>query len=277
MLARNLSLIAHPLLSACVVAVHEETDEIAVAEAFDRVVVDLDSGSVTVTGDGVGDVVVAARLTWVGEDCPAFDARVRDGTLYVEGRCDSPNLGFCGVDVSFAVPPDLPVEVTTGSGDVRLQAVGAVGAETGSGDVEIEGAAGAVDVETGSGDVSVSEVDGQADVVSGSGNLRLDDVAGAVRAETGSGDVDAFGIGGRTASFTIGSGYLVLRMAGDFEQVVGETGSGDVDLTVPGGEYLLDVETDSGDVDLYGVQDARDAAAAIWLRSGSGDITVTGR
>jgi hypothetical protein len=229
------------LPAACVVAVHDDTDEILVAEAFDRVVVDLDAGGVILTAGEGGDVVVVADLTWVGQTCPSFDARVRDGVLVIDGRCDGTDLGWCSVDVEAAVPPGLPVEVRTGAGDVVLERAGEVDVETGSGDVGIEGA------------------------------------AGSVRVETGSGDVSAWGIAGRTASFTSGSGDLVLRVVGSFEQVIGETGSGDVDLEVPAGAYLLDLDTGSGDVEWWGVDDDPGAGAAIWLRSGSGDITVTGR
>lgn len=229
------------LPAACVVAVHDDTDEIPVAEPFDRVVVDLDAGGVILTAGDGEEVVVTADLRWVGQTCPVVDAQVRDGVLVIDGRCDGTDLGWCSVDVEAAVPPGLPVEVRTGAGDVDLERVGDVDVETGSGDVGIEGA------------------------------------QGSVRVETGSGDVSARRIAGRTASFTSGSGDLVLQVAGSFEQVIGETGSGDVDLEVPEGAYLLDIDTGSGDVDLWGVDDDPGASAAIWLRSGSGDITVTGR
>ncbi len=191
------------LLTSCVVEIHDASLEIPVRDPFDRVVVDLPAGDVTLTGEGTGDVTVTADLTWVGADCPTVEARVRDDTLFVEGGCQEPALGWCTVDVQAALPAGLPVEVRTGSGDVVLTNLSPSIMETGSGD-------------------------------------------------------------------------LVVEMRAHFEEIEGITGSGDVDLTVPAGTYRLDLDTGAGDVDIRRVSDDPQASSEIRVRTGCGDITVTG-
>ncbi|MBN1337326.1 MAG: DUF4097 family beta strand repeat protein [Deltaproteobacteria bacterium] len=218
----SLSCLPCLLLASCVVEVHDTSERVSVQEPFDRVVVALDSGDVTLNGGGAESVTVRADLAWVGGACPTWDAWVEDGTLYVEGGCQEPALGWCAVDIQAELPAGLPVEIRTGSGDVGIEGLGSAQVETGSGDVEVLDGAVAVDVESGSGD-------------------------------------------------------LVVEMAAPFDRIEGRTGSGDVDLTVPAGAYVLDLDTGSGGVDIQRVACDSEAVSLIRVRTGSGDITLTGR
>ena len=124
--------------------------------------------------------------------------------------------------------------------EIRVPAGVAVNAETGSGDVELEGNLGPVSLQTGSGDV-------EADIATTS------DLA----TRTGSGDME-------------------LRFASVPNLISANSGSGDVDIQVPNGQaYDVDSQTGSGDTDIV-VQRQDLADHQIQVKTGSGDITVSG-
>jgi putative adhesin len=115
----------------------------------------------------------------------------------------------------------------------------------------------AVRIDGGSGDISATGLRGRVILSSGSGDVRARDLASSeVRLATGSGDVSA----------TFERRPRSLRAT---------AGSGDVSLDVPAGRYRLDTSTGSGDrsIDSSVAADAA-ASAAIYARTGSGDLSV---
>lgn len=145
----------------------------------------------------------------------------------------------CSVDFRVAIPAELALTVSTGSGDV-----------------DVRGVAGAVTVSAGSGDIAVADAAAPVSVRAGSGDITLENVAGrTVDARTGSGDIDAA-----------------------FEQVPVEvrarTGAGDVSLVLPGSAaYAVDVDTGAGD-ETVTVDMAASSPNRIYVRTGSGDVSV---
>ena len=124
--------------------------------------------------------------------------------------------------------------------EIRVPAGVAVTAETGSGDVELEGNLGPVSLQTGSGDV-------EADITTTSD----------LTTRTGSGDME-------------------LRFGSAPNLISADSGSGDVDIQVPKGQaYDVDTQTGSGDTDIV-VQRQDLADHQIQVQTGSGDITVSG-
>ena len=79
--------------------------------------------------------------------------------------------------------------IGTGSGDVRIGLASSAAVKTGSGDIAVERCRDDARLETASGDVHVSELGGRARVSSASGDVELGSVEGDVHLKTASGDV----------------------------------------------------------------------------------------
>lgn len=249
------------VLPACVIAdVETAREDFVTDEPFTEVVLDLDSGDVTVVGDAEATVATGAIYTsWAGKP-PEVTHYVEQGVLHVTARCE-PLQFVCDVDLELTVPAGVSVTADTGSGDVSVADVtGDVDVASGSGDLDLAGLAGRVDAETGSGDVSIC------------------DVTGDLYVDTGSGDVQATGLESLQVITSTGSGSVVLEMVSAFEALDAESGSGDLLLTVPAGHYDLALDTGSGDVVVDpSVVDDLAANARVRGTTGSGDITVLGR
>jgi hypothetical protein len=171
----------------------------------------------------------------------------------------------------------LYLEITVPA-DTRIRAL------ADSGDIRVEGIAGAVDCETDSGDVELSAIHGNVRASADSGSIRIREVAGRVNAEADSGDIEALEIAGEIEAATdsgdirisqtvaapvraeADSGGIRVQLApGAGYNVSAETDHGritvpemewrtrskqEVDGRIGGGGPLVDLETDSGDIDI---------------------------
>lgn len=147
------------------------------------------------------------------------------------------------VRLSLQIPPGLPLEVKSASGDVStLDLAGPLALETSSGDVTVIGSRGPVTVTTSSGDVEGRDLS-SVQARSGSGSLRFENVSGPLAARTA-------------------SGAITVRGAADSVSV--RSVSGDIDVNAaPRG---VTASTTSGSID------ARDVARFAALSAGSGDV-----
>ena len=110
----------------------------------------------------------------------------------------------------------------------------------------------------------------------GSGDVELEGNLGLVSLQTGSGDVEADITTTRDLTTRTGSGDLELRFGSVPDLISVESGSGDVDLEVPNGQrYDVDSQSGSGDTDIV-VQRQDGADQRIQVKTGSGDITISG-
>lgn len=100
-------------------SLHESTSAVAVPRGIRAVVVDLDSGDVTL---GVGTPKGSAHKRWNLQE-PRLTVTERSGTLRVVGRCDEDRaalpggasvttVGWCRIDLSLTVPAGVAVDVT---------------------------------------------------------------------------------------------------------------------------------------------------------------------
>jgi DUF4097 and DUF4098 domain-containing protein YvlB len=107
----------------------------------------------------------------------------------------------------------------------------------------------------------------------GSGDMELEGALGAVTLQAGSGDVDG-NLAARTVATRTGSGDVALRLGIAPEQLTANTGSGDVDLSLPDAQtYLFDTRTGSGDID-NDLPQTGTADHRVQIQTGSGDITI---
>jgi len=199
----------------CITEVHGE--RAALDPPSELLAVDMGSGDVRVTGADVPEITVVSKVAGASN---RLAWRTDGGRLTLFADCHEEP---CWADVDAYVPAGLPLDVHTGSGDVRIDGQRAsITLDTGSGNVRARDLRGAVfSAETGSGDVDVRDMDfserihvkaGSGDVTlavptggyrldvsTGSGDARLDGVAkdpnapSAIDVNTGSGDVTIFG------------------------------------------------------------------------------------
>jgi hypothetical protein len=156
-------------LSGCHEAdIHEE--RATITDEFDKVLITVGSGDVTLVGRDVSETTVRATIDG---DANHLGHTVEAGTLTLFDDChDDP----CSVDIYATVPLGVAVELRTGSGDVL-----------------VDGTTAAVLIETGSGDVRGQAINGSdLSATTGSGDVRLSvsDPAERIFLQTGSGDVD---------------------------------------------------------------------------------------
>lgn len=146
-------------------------------------------------------------------------------------------------------PPQItpqPQQATKRKTHLALVPAGTYSLETTMGDIQIDEARGDVRLKTGAGDIDLGLVRGFADVLSLGGPLRMGEIMGPLRANTKAGDIQV------SAARQGGSLY---------------TGGGIIRLLHAGGPTRL--ESGGGDIVV------RQANAAIWALTKSGDISIT--
>lgn len=117
--------------------------------------VDLDAGDVALWG-GDGARVEGTRIASGPLGSLTVEQRVVDGVLELTARCAL--LSPCAVDLDLTVPRELPVEVRTGAGRVRLSGLdGDLSVRVGDGAVEGDGLGAAhAHVQVGWGEVTLA-------------------------------------------------------------------------------------------------------------------------
>jgi hypothetical protein len=168
---------------------------------LDQLTVQLSSGDITVVEGPAGQVAVTGMLYWTSTK-PVIDEYWDKGELNIDQGCPTGLFDQnCSVSIRVAVPPGVPLHLTTGSGDVTTVAVRSsnVQANSGDGDLRLDFAATPtqVNAQTGSGDVTVTVPPGAtyvvaADADNGTPTVEVTRDPGAPRsitAQSGNGDV----------------------------------------------------------------------------------------
>jgi DUF4097 and DUF4098 domain-containing protein YvlB len=191
------------------------------------------------------------------------------GDIITVGKHEG-NLHNISIDYEVQAPQNVLLNANTGSGDIKIEGVGEnAKLETGSGQIHAHGVDGTLNVETGSGDIDV-ELHGTGDVKAetGSGSIQINGVHGSFNGETGSGDIHATGTPEHNWKLETGSGTVDLTLGSAPFTLDAETGSGGIHVdqplttqgtiekdhvrgTVNGGGPLVKVETGSGGVHVH--------------------------
>jgi hypothetical protein len=215
------------LVTAGLASTRQRVVTFSVAGELDGVTLDLGEADVDVVNGGENTIVRIER-----RDRFAFghSARIRrsieDGMLRLSSRCPQTVLHACTVRYRVTMPNNVPVDVRTGSGTVRLSGYqGSARVSTNDGDIDISGFCGfSLQARTESGDVragtscpppqmSLRSTSGdvravvpsdryQVDAASASGHLtvrgiqQVSDAPFAVEVLSSSGDVTVEGRGG---------------------------------------------------------------------------------
>jgi DUF4097 and DUF4098 domain-containing protein YvlB len=183
------------------------------------------------------------------------------------------------VGVRVHCPHGADLEVSTASADVIARGrLGAVTAQTASGQLELGVANGEVKVSTASGDVTVAEVGGAATIKTASGDVAVRVAGAALSANTASGDVAVTEARGPLVISTV-SGDQAIRSIGTGEVKL-QAVSGDVEVGIPPGLRLwIDASSVSGsmssDLDLEDEQPAGEGEVVeLRVRTVSGDVRI---
>ncbi|WP_410628091.1 DUF4097 family beta strand repeat-containing protein [Amycolatopsis sp. cmx-8-4] len=206
-----------------------------------------DSGGVKIrTGTGPSTVHQEINYHWRGNPGDTF-YRV-DGDQLVLGDCGN----NCSVDFEVVVPAGVPVTGKVDSGGLDIAGVASVDVEADSGSARVEDVSGAVKLHLSSGSIDLHDV-GAVTVQSDSGSVTGDGVRGPVDVGADSGRVE-----------------FTLAQANDVKV---HADSGSIELTVPGGPYRVQGDSDSGHREIDVPTDGS-AAHTLDLNTDSGSVTV---
>jgi hypothetical protein len=211
------------------------------------------------------------------------------GSLIRIGKMDDPDLRrnvSIGYDIT--APASARITANTGSGNIEIQGFQArLSAETGSGDVTLRDISAEIRSHTGSGRISAQNVgapfigstgsgdmdvalngSGDVDVHTGSGRIHVERANGSLRARTGSGDVRADGVLASNWFVQTGSGSVNLKLteATNFD-LEASTGSGDLHLTKP-----VTVQGKLSKHEIHGK--VGNGGPKVEVHTGSGDIEI---
>jgi len=229
--------VAAALAVAGIVLPRRSTSVHTYTNVLNRVAVRLGAGKVTVVADReLGARVTATRHYTVRT--PTVTGHIDNGVLSIEGTCPRPTVLTCRIDMHIGISPETAVDVTTGSGDVRVENVaGSVRVRSLAGAVELVGLTGTADVRTSAGPIS-----GQGLAVT---RLRAGTAAGAIG--------------------------LAFAVAPD--SVSASTGAGNVDLALPEESYRVTTSAPAGRARVLVPVDA-DASRTVAVRTAAGRITL---
>jgi hypothetical protein len=160
------------------------------------------------------------------------------------------------IDYDVTVPPDVALNLHSGSGNVESDQVGRyLSASSGSGNVRARGVHGPADLSSGSGDVELEQ-----------------NGPGDVKAKSDSGNIKVHGFNGKltaAANLVSGSGNVVMHLTPDAHfNLEASTGSGDIHIGFPGAPEQGENSRHHLTAPING------GGAPLEVRTGSGNIEI---
>ena len=264
--------------------------------------IEIGAGDITVTADDVTEstVTVLPRDNAKSSDQQAASSTTIDcvnGQLTVTTartwrRFTSKNDGAVTVQVTVPTGSNLTANtgfgtirthgelsttnVKTGMGDLRLDSVGTLDANSGFGDISANTTHDAK-VHTGTGTIRLGSVHGSARIKNANGVIEIDDCTADLHVRTSSGDIV---IGRAEASVSAGSAAGDIRIAEVSSGSVGvRTGAGSIEIGIrEGAAAWLELNSKFGSVrnglTATPAPAQSDSTVEVRARTGAGDITV---
>jgi DUF4097 and DUF4098 domain-containing protein YvlB len=254
-----------PLLAACLLLL--STAGVAADGTFEQTfsvsgAVDLDahthSGNITIRTGGAGSVSVRGTINVQRRYSSDAESIVRQLQANPPLEQVGNNIRVRNIDDDLKKRVSISYEITT-------PAETAADAQTGSGNIDIDGVSGPVEANTGSGNIGIANVSSTTKTNTGSGNIELSSIGASSRAGTGSGNIIARGVSGDFAGRT-GSGNVIVNQASGGNV---EMNSGSGNLEARGVRGSLSASTGSGGVTAEG-----EMTAGWHLRTSSGSVHV---
>ncbi len=179
------------------------------------------------------------------------------------------NLHNISIDYDVQLPANTILKADTGSGDIHVDGVGQdASLETGSGEIKAVGLSGMLKAETGSGSIDAAiNGTGLVKAETGSGSITLRGVMGSLSAETGSGNIHVAGTPGQSWKLETGSGSIELEVGQAGFDLDAETGSG--------GVHVEQSSTPNGTQERHHIRSkVNGGGPLVKAESGSGSIRV---
>jgi len=187
------------------------------ASALTQLVATTGAGSLLIQGEaGRTTIEVVAEIhSYEGLDADiSLEARGSNAQFHASLSKSFVNGNSPYIDLIVKVPTNFGLVLDDGSGDTVIEGLtGALQVTDGSGELRIDGGS-SLRVEDGSGDLFVRNIQGAVTVDDGSGDLGIEKIAGVVTINDGSGDIRVNQAGGLTIT-DAGSGEL------DIDQING--------------------------------------------------------
>ncbi len=178
------------------------------AAGINRLVVNCGAGALDVTGvHGLDKIQVVAEVEVEGiqeeefakfiESNVRLDLKKWQSRAVLNSDISAPPSCEARINLSIAVPRNVAVKITDGSGPIRVgRHNGDVTIDDDSGKIQIDEITGSVTVNDGSGEIVIEGVVGNIMVRDGSGSIAIDQVTGDVYVTDGSGDISILHIDG---------------------------------------------------------------------------------
>lgn len=229
-----------------------------------------DAGAVTIRGAVRGRASfspwagTAGRIRRIVSDPPVF----QDGNAIGIGDVtDRWLLRGLNLLVEISAPADTEVRALADSGDVRIEGIdGPVECETDSGEIKIAAIGSDVRASSDSGGIHLHLVKGAVDLRTDSGHIEALEIEGAIDAKTDSGDIHLWQTVAKPICAQADSGRVRVKLASSGGYSIhARTDHGRVELPlttrqrlsrdevkgdVRGGGLRVDLETDSGDIEV---------------------------
>ncbi len=241
---------------------HEAPRDASIAvDGATKVRVVAGAGSLNVVGKAEMSAVEAHGTACAEKESQLDSIRLiaerRGDTLWIESVFDDTLMNSGNRSLSFTVdlPDSLPLEVTDGSGSLKISDVAALRLVDGSGGATIRGVHGELTVDDGSGGLEIFDVHGSAHIEDGSGSLTVRNVHGPVDIEDGSGSLEIDDITGDLTVRDGSGGVSIHHVVGSVRVRDGSGGIGvnDVegDLTISeAGSGGVSIDNISGRIDI---------------------------
>jgi hypothetical protein len=252
------------------------------ASPGEKLVVDVDFGSVTVTAGADDKVALEAhRKIDFGDEAKEKEylanvpiTLTKEGNVItVRSRGEKPNdwnIGHCRTDAKYSVriPKKFEVALRTDGGSVKVSDItgnlnahtsggrmifarleGALDGETSGGSIEAEDCQGPIHLETSGGHIKVAQGKGSLNAHTSGGHVEVRNFSGDVEVRTSGGDLDLQRNAGKLFGKTSGGSIRASIAAPVLGDVKLETSAGNIDFAVPESAALaIDANTSVGEI-----------------------------
>lgn len=203
-----------------------------------RLTVDIEGGSVVVTGSDAGKVVVHMRARGSERRLAKLDwSAERDGEgVTIIGKRDGDWFDWSDdshVSVTVEVPRSYNLDLQTSGGNLEVkQLEGRAVGRTSGGRITVESVRGEVRMKTSGGSVKARDLQGRVELSTSGGPIEASQIEGNLRAQTSGGGIRIEQTSGSLEARTSG-GSINIDFAGRNEGIVAKTSGGSITLKLP--------------------------------------------
>ncbi|XVQ12427.1 DUF4097 family beta strand repeat-containing protein [Spirillospora sp. CA-255316] len=245
---------------------HRETRTHTLTGTFPELRVHGDTGKLEVVGTDTPRVKVVEYLSWSNpNNKPRTSRNVADGTLTLKTQCSRTVIGYnaCGAGYRVEIPRATKVDLRTDSGSLRVDGL------TGS----------VMRLHTDSGSIKAENVrTGTLSATAGSGKVKVSGRADSAELHSDSGAVEADGLQTKRVLVRASSGGVRLTLTTVPDSVDVDNDSGAVNLRLPATDkgYAFVLRTDSGARDISpGLRQDNASPHRVRISNDSGAINIS--